>query len=81
MDRERVETYAGDEKPGVNNIKCVVGVGDAFDSVTLFKLGVAGDFWPSSPVGCEVDTETRDLGELGSHFDDPYHQLWIEEKK
>jgi hypothetical protein len=67
----REETYTRNEKPGVNDIECIVGVGDPFDSITLFELCVAGDFGPSSPIGSEVDTKTRDLWEFSSHFDDP----------
>jgi hypothetical protein len=75
MNRIREGTYTRDEKPGVNDIECIVGVGDSFDGITLFGLGIAGDFRPPSPVGSEVDTETRDFWEFSSHFDDPDHQL------
>jgi hypothetical protein len=64
-------TYTRDEKPGVDDIECIVGVRDTFDSIALFELCVGRDFGPSSPIGSEVDTETRDLWEFSSHFDDP----------
>lgn len=67
------ETYTRDEEPGVDDIERIAGIRDTLDSVALFELCIAGDFGPSSPIGSEVDTETRDLGEFGCHFDDPYH--------
>jgi len=71
--REKEGTYTRDEEPGVDDIERIVGVRDSFDSITLFEFCIAGDFRPSSPIGSEVHTETRHLGEFGCHFDDPNH--------
>ena len=70
-------TYTRYQKPGVDDVKSVFGVGDAFDSVALFESSVAGNFGSTSPIRGEVDTKTRDLGELGGHLDNPDSQLYL----